>query len=225
MNVATLVEVHPELYHMADPRNFANIVRRGLLSTTALLDLYGVNGELRRTTESEHRPQTIPIQHPVYGTAYIRDQRPMNQSGLVRSLPKGTTTAEFLQFLNGRVFFWLTHERLSTMNSAAAYDALDQVVFTLDTAGVAAAHRDAILLSPMNSGATKPMPHPRSIEMFRTIPDFIWNVKRPPRKRVVELTVSESMPDFMDHVNRVEVWRGGELRRTLEPPYDPHDCD
>lgn len=221
MDVATLVEFHPELYHMADPRNFANILRRGLLSTTALLDLYGIDGELRERVESSHRPRTIPIENPEYGTAYVRDQRPMDDSGLMRSLPVQTTPREFYEFINGRVFCWLTHKRLSTMNSAAAYDESDQVVFTLDTAGVVATHHGAILLSPMNSGATRPIPHARSIEMFKTIPDFDWNMDRPRRNRVVELTVARAMPDFMDYVIRVEVWRGGKLRHTIDPPYDP----
>ncbi|MGB8910371.1 MAG: hypothetical protein WCC84_16635, partial [Candidatus Cybelea sp.] len=86
MDIDTLVSVHPELYHMADPRNFANVLRRGLLSTTALLDLYGINGRTRESIESEHRAQTIAINSPLYGTAYVRDQRPMDLSGLERSL-------------------------------------------------------------------------------------------------------------------------------------------
>jgi hypothetical protein len=225
MDVATLLEFHPELYHMADPRNFANILRRGLLSTTALLDLFGINGEHRRAIESEHRARSIPIHHPRYGAAYIRDQRPMDVKGLNRSLPPQTTAARFFEFLNGRIFFWLTRDRLKTMNAALAYGALDQVVLTLDTASVTAAYHDTILLSPMNSGATKPMPHPRSIEMFKSISNFDWNMKRPRRNRVVELTVVGSMPDLVDHLVRVEVWRGGELSHALEPPYDSRNFE
>lgn len=222
MDVATLIEVYPELYHMADPRNFASILRRGLLSTSALLDLCRVNGEQRVSIESSHRPRTIAIEHPSHGMAYVRDQRPMDDSGLRRSLPRTTTPRQFYEFLNGRVFFWLTHKRLSTMNAAAAYDAMDQIVFTLDTAGVVRDQHDAILLSAMNSGATKPMPHPRSIEMFRTILDFDWNMRRSRRNRIVELTVTRSMPNFMQHLIRVEVWRGGEFRHAIDPPLDAH---
>lgn len=203
MDVETLVAVHPELYHMADPRNLGSILQRGLLSTSALLDLYGVVGEQREAIESQHRPTTIPIEHPNRPIAYVRDQRPMDVSGLLRSLTDATPR-EFFEFLNDRVFFWLTHKRLATMNAAAAYDAIDQIVFTLDTASALAAHHRSVLLSPMNSGATRPMPHPRSIAMFKPIGEFDWEMKRPKGNRVVELTIAHRVPDFMDHVIRVE---------------------
>lgn len=219
MDAETLIAVHPELYHMADPRNLGSILQRGLLSTSALLDLYGVVGRNREAIESAHRRFTIPIEHPELPIAYVRDQRPMDVSGLLRSLGDATPR-EFFEFLNRRIFFWLTHARLATMNAAAAYDATEHVVFTLDTASVLAVHHQGILLSPMNSGATRPMPHARSIAMFKSINDFDWEMRRSKAKRVVELTVSDSMPDFMKHVSRVEVWRGGAFLHSLAPPYN-----
>lgn len=105
------------------------------------------------------------------------------------------------------------------MNAAAAYERIDQVVFTLDTAEVVEQFHDAILLCPMNSGATRPMPHPRSISMFKRIDEFDFRMNRPRGRRVVELTVSHSIPRLRPLIKRVEVWRGGRLRSVVTKPY------
>src|SRR3954466_9026428 len=52
----------------------------------------------------------------------------------------------------------------------------------------------------MNSGCTKPMPHPRDESTFRRIPDYdyaYWRARRPRGERVVELCVDHSVPDIM----------------------------
>lgn len=203
---------------MADARNFAKILKHGLLSTTALLDLYEIRGEEREGMESEHRPESVAIRHKKHGVAIIRDQKPMSVSGLMRSLTDATPR-EFFQFLNGRVFFWLTEQRLQTMNAAAAYRETDQAILVVDTASLLDEHSERVLLCPMNSGATKPFAHPRSIEMFRPIADFEWNGARPKANRVVELTITGGVPDIMRHVVRVERWRGGNRLGVIEPPY------
>lgn len=219
MDTKALIGAHPELYHMADPRNLASILRRGLLSTSALLDLFEINGRERFLLESVHRPNSVTISNPALGMAVIRDQKPMSASGVERSLTDATVE-EFFQFLNGRVFFWLTIPRLITMNTAAAYSAVDQIVMVVDTRSLIASYEGRIRLSPMNSGATKPMAHPRSIAMFKPISEFEWSSRRPKRNRVVELTVEHSIPDVMSHVTRLEVWRGGRKQRAIEAPYE-----
>src|SRR5205085_659323 len=81
-----LADLHPRLYHMASDGSWPSIRRHGLLSTSALLDLFEVVGDEREALESRHRPVTIPIQHPVHGTAWIRDQKPMTENGVRRAL-------------------------------------------------------------------------------------------------------------------------------------------
>lgn len=54
---------------------------------------------------SIHRPECGPITHHVYGTAVIRDQKPMDDKGLTRALRDGLMPCGSYQILNGKVFF------------------------------------------------------------------------------------------------------------------------
>ena len=46
-NADLLIELYPRLYHMAHAGSWPMIQRHGLLSTTALLDLFEIGGERR----------------------------------------------------------------------------------------------------------------------------------------------------------------------------------
>jgi hypothetical protein len=67
----------PRLFHMAEADSWASIQQHGLLSTTALLDLYEVTGPERDVIESVRRPESVRIEHPIHGTAWIRDNKPI----------------------------------------------------------------------------------------------------------------------------------------------------
>ena len=59
----------PRLYHMAESDSWASIKERGLLSTSAILDLYGVTGDERKKIEETRRPASVtlelsPLSHP-----------------------------------------------------------------------------------------------------------------------------------------------------------------
>jgi hypothetical protein len=146
---------------MAARGSWPSIKKHGLLSTTSLLDLYGVGGDERDAIESQRRPENITVDHPGLGRAVIRDQKPMDDRGLIRCLEDGLTPRLWYQILNSRVFFWLTRDRLVRLLNAGAYKDKEHDVLELDTASLVEAYREQITLSHMNSGCTKPMPHPR----------------------------------------------------------------
>src|SRR5262245_60128665 len=112
MDVRELIERYPRLYHMAEDGAWPSIERHGLLSTSALLDLYGVDGAERVTIESSHRPDSIEINRDGLGTAVVRDQKPMSDAGLARCLQDGLSPEEWYRILNNKSFFWLTERRL-----------------------------------------------------------------------------------------------------------------
>lgn len=89
---------------MAEAHSWRLIAKFGLLSTSALLDLFEITGAERDAIESARRPESVAIHHPVHGTAWIRDNKPIIDSVLRRTLV-GMTEAEFYRTLNGRVFF------------------------------------------------------------------------------------------------------------------------
>lgn len=213
-----VLDEHPYLYHMAERGSWPSIARHGLLSTTALLDLYGYVGPTREAIEGSHRPESVRIEHPTYGAAVIRDQKPMSDSGLARALTDGLRPEEWYRILNARVFFWLTKDRLTRLLSAKAYVNDSHDVLIVETRPLVRGYRDAITLSPMNSGATKPMPHPRGRQTFLSIDEYPyrdWTAKRRRDDAIVELAVTGGVPDISKYVVEVLEMRGQTTLRRL----------
>jgi hypothetical protein len=199
-----LVKHYPRLYHMAEDASWESVVRHGLLSTTALLDLYGFDGEERRKLESDRRPKSAKISREGLPEAVVRDQKPMTRSRLQECLTDGTTPEEWFETLNARVFFWLSKDRLQTLLGAREYRNKPQTVITLDTASLVASHSDHITLSPINSGATLWKPVARGRGTFTSIADFPFEERRKIQKKaikdaVVELTVIGGVRDIEAH--------------------------
>ncbi|MGF1552351.1 MAG: hypothetical protein ACFBWO_07605 [Paracoccaceae bacterium] len=208
----------PTLYHMAERGSWPAIAARGLLSTTALLDLYAVPEPARSTIERDHRPEGVTLRAEGLPPAVVRDQKPMSRAGLERCLPARLAPEDWLALLNAKVFFWLSEARLHRLTGAKAYrdDAHD--VLEIDARSLVDAHRERIWLCPINSGATKPFGAPRDETSFARIEDYDyahWRAKRPKGERVVELAVDHAVPDIARHVRRVVVKRGTETVAVL----------
>ena len=215
--LAELIDDCPTLYHMAEAGSWPSIARHGLLSTSALLDLFGVAGPARAAIEAARRPAGVVLDHPEAGRAVVRDQKPMDDAGLRRCLLDGLTPADWYRLLNARVFFWLTPARLDRLLQARPYRALKHDVLALDTAALVAAHRERITLSPINSGSTRPFPCARGRATFLSIADYPyehWRRRRPAGERAVELAVVGGVPDVARYVRGVTTMRGG---HTLMP--------
>ena len=196
----------PTLYHMAEAGTWSSIRRHGLLSTSALLDLYRVDGAQRHALEAQRRPEGVALRLPGLEGAVIRDQKPMDDAGLARCLGGGLSPGDWYRLLNGKVFFWLTRARLTRLMEARPYRGLTHDVLELDAAALVAACRDAVTLSPINSGATRPFPAPRGPNTFLPIdlyPYADWRSRRPRGERVVELVVEHRVPEVTRFVRRV----------------------
>jgi hypothetical protein len=206
---------YPRLYHMAQVGSWPSIERNGLLSTSALLDLFQVAGEAREAIESRHRPKSVTITHQQHGSATIRDQIPMSERALLKCLV-GTTPREWYELLNRRVFLWTTEDRVNTLLGARAYRNHEHDVLTVDTRGLIERHGERITLSPINSGSTVYNPQPRGLNLFQTFVDFPFEFRRRYGKRAIaELSVDYSVPDLRDFVLRVERRTGISTRRVL----------
>lgn len=196
----------PTLYHMAERNSWPLISKHGLLSTTALLDLYAVAGAERHSIESERRPKSVPIEREDLGQAVIRDQFPMDDKGLVRCLEDGLSPQDWYRLLNAKVFFWLTRPRLLRLLNAGTYRREEHDVLEIETAPLVAEYKKQIWFCPINSGCTKPYPHPRGENTFQRISEYpyaVWTKKRPRGERVVELAVDYGVPDILNFVRRV----------------------
>lgn len=200
-----LASYYPCLYHMAQPDTWKSIRAHGLLSTSSLLTLFGVDGEARRILEECKREDLSEIKDEFHGKAVLRDQKPIVESKL-RDALQDCSLLEWYRILNGKVFFWLKPERLNTLLSARYYRGKAHTVLTLETLSLAKDYEASITLSPMNSGNTLPIAHPRGLTTFSKMRDypFAEREKYGPYYRVVELAVERGIPDVCKYVLQVE---------------------
>lgn len=214
---ADLARRFPVLFHMAEAGSWPSIRKHGLLSTAALVDLFEIQGEHRRALVSSHRPECVPISHERLGTALLRDQKPMDDRGLRRCLRDGLTPRQWYEILNDKVFFWVTRERLERLLAARAYRDRRQTILEVRTSALVDRHGASVLLSPMNSGCTKPFPHPRGTDTFRPLAEYPFDerARKNRREPIVEVTVTRGVPDIRDLVLRVEECGGGKGNTLL----------
>jgi hypothetical protein len=81
---------------MAESGSWPSIKERGLLSTSAILDLYDVTGDDRRKIEETRRPVKVTLSRETLPPMVIRDQIPMNDSALCRCLLDGLAPRKFV---------------------------------------------------------------------------------------------------------------------------------
>jgi hypothetical protein len=193
---------------MAAEDSWASIQQHGLLSTSALLDLFEISGSRRDEIEGEHRPQNFVLDHPIHGTAVVRDQKPMSEKMLLHCLEDGITPGEWYLTLNRMVFFWPTEKRLLSL--LAAYPDRRHLVLILDSRSVIERRREEIILSHINSGATRSVKHKRSLGTFKSISDHDT------REEVAELAVRWRLQDIERHLIRREYRRVGEAPILVE---------
>ena len=218
MNETALIDIFPRLYHVTDGGAWPSVRTQGLLSTSALLDLYGVEGPARSAFESERRPTGMILKSDGLPDVLLRDQSPMTNKALFGCLD-GMTPREWYRSLNAKVFFWTSMQRMQRLLTAKAGRDVAQLVLTVDTRSLVTAHLDRILLSGMNTGSTIRRPLPRGPRTFLPVAEFPYEERRrtrSPSDALVELVVKGAVPDIMDHLiavdeigpdRRVEVWR------------------
>ncbi len=192
---------------MAEDGSWPGIQAHGLLSTSALLDLYGITGAERSALMSVRRPQSVTMVRDGLPPAVVRDQKPMNDGALRKCLEDGLTPAQWYAMLNAKTFFWVSRDRLDRLLQARAYRRTAQLVLTVETRGLVEANRDRVRLCAINSGATLYAPQPRGASTFLPIAEFPHaeiTAKRRGGDAVVELVVEGGVPAVAAHVLRVE---------------------
>ena len=207
-----LIDRYPLLFHMAELDSWPSIQRHGLLSTSALLDLFETAGPSRTQIESEWRPRSVQITHPTHGTAVVRDQLPMPENKLSNCLTD-MTPRQWYELINGKTFFWPEETPLGWMLNAASYRTREHAVIVIPTKELLSHHSDKVTLSAINSGSVYParatgLPRPRGQETFQPIRDYTvpW---------VSELAVEYSVPNIADLAIRVEARQGKRSRRVI----------
>src|ERR1700676_2082300 len=171
-NKLLLANYYPRLFHMSHAGSWPSIRRHGLLSTTALLDLFEVKGPPRHALQSCRRSKSEYIAHPQHGRAILRDQQPMNEKKLAKALKDGLQPRDWYKLLNGKVFFWGPETRLKILQGARLYEAHRQTIIEIDTAKFLARYADGVSLCSINSGCTQPMAWERGSDTFLALEKY-----------------------------------------------------
>ncbi|MDI1328019.1 MAG: hypothetical protein PSV23_14605 [Brevundimonas sp.] len=203
MTPEDLAALHPKLYHVAASDALEGVRRHGLLSTSRLLDLFGTPPEQRGAIERRRRPTSIALQHPAHGRAVITDNIPLSETALAACLDDGLTAAEWLQMLNGRVFFWPDEKSLAGLLGARANAGAVKRVLVFDTLGLARRHAADIELAAFNTGNTRRKPVRRGLATFTPMLRHSYGDWRRLRRRldvIREVTVVGGVPDAADYL-------------------------
>jgi hypothetical protein len=186
MNITKFVETRPFLYHLTDVRNLSNITSQAkLLSTKAIIE--GSNhvnpAEYLRTKRRVH--DEISINGHSY---HIRDQRPISEIVLARSLTNGWTTGDFIAHLNCRVFLWPTISRLE--RHFKRYENENPIILRFNTSDIVS--QNNVEFCRLNSGATRCSSHwggnapERGPETFQIAESYLGT-----HSSVAEVTIPE----------------------------------
>jgi len=188
------------LYHMSEKGSWSNIRELGLLSTSALLDLCGYTGNERLKIESRLREERVRIEHPKYGFIYIRDQFPMldwSEQGIYLDELLTVPREDWLKFLSGKVFFWVSRYELIKMLCAFKYKEIPQWIITVNTRALLEQYVDKAYISDQNSGSlySKKQRGPST---------FVPLAKSPRKSNIIELAIDYGIPNFADFVVSVK---------------------
>lgn len=218
MEAAHLVREYPVLYHMAEDGSWPSIQEHGLLSTSVLLDLCGIDGANRRAIEGERRARSVSLEHPTNGIAMIRDQLPLREAFLATLLDDGMTPADWYRLLNSFVFFWLSEPRLNRLLRARAYRDRPHVVLEVDTQAIVERHGNEMRLAPINTGSTLFNAPRRGRSTFATVEEYPyeeWRRRRGRLDAIVELAVPYAVPDIAAATIRATRRQGDQLLAVL----------
>lgn len=220
MTVDQLVKTYPRLFHMAEAGAWRSIQKHGLLPTAHIVETSDLPASERTKLLRHRRPTSTTIDHPLYGAIVVRDQAPLREDNLAKSLTD-MTIPEWLQTLNDRVFFWLHPDRLHGLLGARLYRKRQHDVLTIDTRSLVEAHLERVRLSPINSGATIfPTGVARGSTTFLPIDQFPFDERRKGRSIatvVTELAVIGGVPDVANYVTRVDTYIGDKATETMYP--------
>ena len=214
-----LWEAYPVVYHMAWGGSWESIRKNGLLSVKRLLKLYQQTEQQVEKLTRRRRAHWVKVRGEGLPSAVLRDQKPMTDEGVRRALEGKAEPWQWYELINSMVFFWPTKERLRTMILASAYEGVRQDVLLVDTRKLLMVASEKVRLSPMNSGCTKPYPHPRDLGLFKAIPEYPFENRRGKygtARAVAEICVVGGVDRIAEIVIDVKSGNRRELLAALE---------
>ncbi len=152
---------------------------------------------------AERRPEQVPLHHPVHGTFYLRDQKPLHLKALANCLD-GITPSEWLQLLNARVFLWATRARADKLLQAREYRNRPQLLLELDARPLLTRYLAKTAVTRINTGSVIRKAARRSPLSFIPLSDFPISLKT----EIVEVAILNSIPNLRDYILSVTIING-----------------
>lgn len=219
MNDEELIGRFPWLFHVTEAGAWPSIRRHGLLSTSALLDLFGVPEPLRSQIEAQPRRHDVVFENPHLGRVVIRDNRPLRPH-ILRGCLKGSVS-DWCRLLNARVFFWASERRLRNHLRARGHRGQPREVVVVDTRRLLARYRGSINLCAFNSGsALYPNAPRRGADSFLPLdayPFDHYRIRHGASDAVAEICIDRALIDIEAVVSSVHAVAPDGGARTIWP--------
>lgn len=177
MDLGKFIDYAPYIYHLTSPQNAKRIIKEGkLYSANALIDMTddAKDKEIKRQKRFTHRSLLID------GTeVLLRDQRPISEIALAKCLTDNWTVADFLFFLNERVFMWPNLNRLKRHYNR--YKNENPVIFRFATKEMIEANPH-VKFARLNTGATRANSYlggrapERGLQTFLKAENYIFSI-------------------------------------------------
>ena len=188
------------LIHYTDRRNLERIKETGTLRSALCL----MREAKDMSYEKQKRKQSVQV-----GNAVLRDQQPLN-SRIV--FCDGATLPEFIEYLNGHVFFWPSsgEGKQYRMNFRKKYKHPKHIGLRCRLSDLCSANgKKDILFSPYNSGSAPQVSlekSPRHLNLFQSLKSR--KSKSCKNKTLVEIVIKGEirLPHNTEYEKKVEKW-------------------
>lgn len=150
MEIEEFVSKRPYLYHLTSAKNVENIIETGkLYSTSKIISMSNEAHNKELNNQKRDSSLVLIVKNKEY---HIRDQKPISITVLSRCLTDGWKYTDFIGFLNKRVFFWPTINRLERHFNT--YVAEKPIILRFNTQHLLELNSHAQFCR-LNSGATR----------------------------------------------------------------------
>ena len=184
MDASTFARHFPRLYHLTFASNLPGIRANGLLSTEALADRFSPEDKVAALNRRRRCIQQVE-------GVTLRDQHAAVEAKM-KSCLVGVTIPEWFTLLNGKIFFFVSKQKVDVL--ANAYASYSNILLEIDTAELLATHTEHASLCRINSGSFLYNPRPRGRASFIPLAAYTYKNKR---DTPAELTMDRPIPEIL----------------------------
>ena len=154
MTIEEFTKRNPYVYHLTDRDNYNHIINsKRFLSTKDILESAEIDNSNHFLRNKRWEHTIIKVGNINYK---IRDQQPISEIVLARSLTHNWSKEDFIFHLNSRVFFWPNLNRLQ--RHFDRYEDEQPIIFRFNSSDILNLHPEAEFCR-LNSGATRCSSH------------------------------------------------------------------